>query len=142
MIAVDTIDKLVDFYYKHENHNPDVELEDLRHFFSVLLSYDQIIIERENDEIVGYLEYFKLNYAQFGWIVCGNYFDIAKHNITDGNIAYFANVLIRPDKRKQWVVKSLKKEFFKRTADCEFITGHKNGKRYKPIAVFRRRRKA
>lgn len=132
------IDKLIEFFYKYENHHKNISREDLVKYFTKMLEIDQIIIHVEDGEILGILEYYLLNYAQFGWLICNGKIDIYEHDITKGDIAYFANGIVIPERRGKTVYKLIKKEFFNRTKDCSYIVGHKNGKRFKPIAVFKR----
>jgi hypothetical protein len=134
----ETILKLIRFSHNYENHFPNVNHYDLAQYYNKLVDEDKIIVEWDSDrDVVGYVEYFRLNYAQFGWMICNGTIDIFKHSISGGNIAYLANILIRPMERKTRVIRKLKKRFFELNRDADFITGSKNGKRYKPIAVFK-----
>ena len=98
--SVDTtevlIDKLIEFFTAYENHFPNVTRTDLQYYFRQLITKDRIIVYMENEEIQGYAEWFNINYAQFGWIICDNHFNVGTQDIEHGNIAYLANVLVKP----------------------------------------------
>jgi hypothetical protein len=134
------LNRLAKFFYLYENHHLDVCGGDLLRHFSYLLDNEKLIIEFDDfGNIVGILEFFRLNYAKFGWLICnGSHFDVFKYDINEGPIAYLANILIKSSERKSSVIKRLKRRFFAINSDAKYIAGYKYGKRYKPIAIFKR----
>lgn len=129
---------LIQFCHENEGHQEIINYELCNYLVNIIVK-DRILIEWDARGIAGFMEYFRLDETQFGRIVLGDVFNIIEEDITEGPIAYMANVCVRHDLRGAETFKKLQRRFFSENADARYITGTKNGKRYKPIAVFKRR---
>ena len=133
------VGQLVDSYYKNEYwHKHKLAMEEAIKYHDRLLDTGNIIYYEENDELLGYAEFWRVNYEQWGRIVCGEHFSAYLENVQDGNICYVANIWIKPEARRSHTIKVLKLMFFKLNSHCDYFVGEALQKRTQPIKVFRR----
>jgi ribosomal protein S18 acetylase RimI-like enzyme len=138
--TVDIIDELLDVYYKNEYwHQNKMPEEEARKYHKKLLEQGNIIPYVDNGNLLGYVEFWRINFEQFGKIICKVPFSAYLQNVTDGNIAYLANVWINPEFRHSGVIKALKMKFFAANYKCEYFVGEALRKRTQPVKVFKRR---
>ena len=88
--------------------------------------------------LLGYIEFWFINYEQFGRLVCHEHFSAVHEDTTTGNISYVANTWIHKDYRRSWVYKSLRNLYFKANAHCKYWVGSALRKKSQPIKVFGR----
>lgn len=135
------LDQLVYFYYHHDLFQPEPRLPEyeIRNTWQNILNKERVLYTlNEEGKILGYVESWRINYAQLGWILCNNPFDVALHDIVSGNICYVANTTILPEYRFTHVVRDLKTRFFEQNKECEFFVGEARRKKHQPFKVFRR----
>ena len=107
--------------------------------------YHQYIIDKKairfiatEERLVAYVVFYKINYEQFGRLVCQLPFSALSEDIVSGNICYCMDVTIDPEFRNTEVMKLLKNLFFEAACGCEHFVGHAiYKKRSQPIRVFR-----
>ena len=133
-------DKLAAFYHKYDTFHVGENMERSHMMFQKLLDHNRIITSLDhNGEIIGFVESWRLDYKQFGWVICHpEYPNIDMWDLNGGNICYLANVAIHPDYRFSYVYQYLKTEFFRQNYACEFFTGQAYRKRHQPLKVFTR----
>ena len=137
-LVKDIIDQFVDCHMKDQNQKIGMPYEEARKYFMKLLA-NNIIYYEENGELLGYVEFWKLTYEQWGKIVCHEHFSAYHENVTDGNVAYVANVWVREDKRRSHVIKFLTLRFFEHCHNCTHYVGEALRKTSsQPIKVFKR----
>lgn len=112
--------------------------EDAIKYFDAMIKRGNIIAYQDNGELLGYCEFWRLNFEQFGRLVCKAPFFTLEEDTENGNICFVANVWIKPDYRRGMVFKSLELLFFKLNNRCEWYTGFAWRKSTKPIKVFKR----
>lgn len=140
MIATELslIDQIYKFHMEYDTieHNPDR----LKEWIQFSLDRDRYSLAMDGDRLLGYVESWRINYEQFGWIMCNtptppNIVDW-EWNISDGNIAYLANIVIHPDFRGKTVIKLLKNMFWEKNFVCDFFLGEAKRKKHQPVKVF------
>jgi len=134
------ISQLVDIYlsneeYWHKNKLPRQESE---RYFDCLLKKGNIIYYMQNEELVGYVEFWRINYEQMGRLLCKEVFLPMEENINDGKICYLSNTWIKPECRMTNVARLLKVQFFKHNFRCEYFIGEALRKPHAPVKVFKR----
>ena len=114
--------------------------EDIVKYFHTMIERGNIIAEYTENELLGYVESWHINYEQFGRIICDtkNLFFTYNENTTNGNICYLANIWINPKCRQGIVFKNLESEFFKRNNNCDYYVGHAWRKTSGLIKTFRK----
>lgn len=107
-------------------------------YFDVMISRGNIIAVTSEDEteLLGYVESWKINFEQFGRIVCKANFWTKDENTINGNICFLANIWISPGFRKGMVFKEMELRFFANNNDCEYYSGFAWRKKTKPVKVF------
>lgn len=138
-LADTLIDQLRFFHREidiHQTHNLSDEAID--NYFRILLGKNRLIFHIEAGRVVGYVESWRVNYAQLGWILCNRHLDIGRQDIESGNICYVANVAILPEYRQSEVVRVLKTAFVRQNFACDYFVGNARRKKHEPFKVFTR----
>lgn len=136
---MDLTEQLTRIYLDHENwHASKLDEENSRLYHRELLERGNIITMLDGDLLVGYVEYWRLNYEQFGRIICREPFSAIQEDVQTGNIAYVANTFILPAYRKGQVYKRLRDRFFEVNKLCTHFVGEARRKSSAPVKVFKR----
>ena len=130
-------EQLVDIHLKYETHYKDItSYDESLNYHTQMLDKGVILTYKKEGELLGYVEAWKINFEQFGRLVCHVPFKQLQENITDGKIAYVANTFILPEYRNSEVYKILKSKFFEYTKNCDYYCGVALRKKHQPIKVF------
>ena len=139
MTQEDAVGKLVRIYYDFETWQRNkMSMEEAIKYHTKLLSDENIIFYEENNELLGYVEFWKINFEQFGKIICHAPFSSYLEDVKGGNIAYCANVWVKPDMRQSHIIKILTWQFFKHCDSCEYYAGYALRKKTQPVKVFKK----
>ena len=131
------VEQLVDVYFKEETwHKNKLDHEEAIKYHTRMLDNGNIICYLEDDKLLGYVEFWRINYEQFGRLVCHAPFSGYLEDVTSGNIAYVANTWIHKDHRFTNVYKEMKKLFFKENSHCDYYVGEAIRKKTGLIKVF------
>lgn len=103
-----------------------------------LLEQGNIITVSDGDRLAGYCEMWRVDFSQFGRIICGEPFAAVHENILNGQIAYVANTFIQPEYRDGKVARMLRDRFFEFNQDCTHFAGTARRKKSEPVKVFKR----
>ena len=107
-------------------------------YYDKLYKQGNIIICELDGEVLGYVEFWRINFEQFGRIICHTDFCGDSEDILSGNIGYVANVWIKPECRRSWVTKILKIKFYRNTHVCDYYCGMATRKKTQPVKVFKK----
>jgi len=133
------IDALVDIYLNQEYwHRKKLSKEKAYDYFNRLVYTGNIITHIQGGELVGYVEFWRITFGQFGRIICHSPFSAYQEDVQNGNIAYVANTWIKPEYRNTQVYKALKLAFFQATYMCDYFVGEALRKKHRPVKVFKR----
>lgn len=134
------IRQITDVYLNHEHwHTKKLPLEDALLYHEHMLERGNLVYTVAFERILlGYAECLRVNFEQWGRIVCHAPFYSFDENTTDGNVCVLHNVWIRPDYRNSFVLENLRSKFFKANAHCEYFAGIALRKKTQPIKVFER----
>lgn len=132
-----SIYQLIEFYYRHDRFqdNP-MGIDDAMDYHQAILDKKAIVSYEENDELLGYAEFWRINNEQLGRIVLGQNFSAKWEDINSGTICYLSNVTVRPDKRGLGVIRELRNKFFEANKDCDYFIGYAKRKKTQPWKIF------
>lgn len=107
-----------------------------------LIRQGNIFFVLDGERVVGYTEVWKINYEQWGRILCGHNLVADSEDVINGNIGYVANVWVDQDYRQGFgtmkgVVKEMRKMYYEFTADVEYHVGKALRKNAGLVKVFR-----
>lgn len=112
--------------------------EEQRKYFDYVLSKNCIHTYGTHDNLLGFIESWRLDFQQFGRLICYAPFNIYEENITEGPICYLANIWIHPEHRRGAVIRQFKYDFFRCNMDAEYFVGEAFRKKTQPIKVFKK----
>ena len=136
----DILNQLLDVYYLKEHwHKNKMTIKEAKKYHNRLLKSRNIICYEEDGELLGYFELWKVTPKQLNVIISNNGFSAYHENVNDGNIAYLANLWIKPNMRKSHVYKMLKIMWFNHTKSCSHYSGEEV-KRNNRLRMFKSRR--
>jgi ribosomal protein S18 acetylase RimI-like enzyme len=138
----DVISQLTDIYLSDAEwwHERKLTEEDAKRYFRKLFLQGNIVyyLSELDNELLGYVESWRINFEQFGRLVCHAPFSAYNENVTGGNIAYLANTWIKPEHRRTNVYRVLRLKFFTANYNCEYFVGRALRKKTQPIKVLTR----
>lgn len=133
------IEQLNDFYFENETwHQKKLSRIEAYKYHAQLLSTGNIITVTSDNILCGYVELWKVNFEQWGRIVCGEPFSAVCEDVQTGWIAVVGNTYISPDYRDSSVAKQLRDRFFEVTKECRFFVGEAKRKKAGYIKVFKK----
>lgn len=134
------VNELLRFHYNFDKFQEDCKMDEigLRQYFEVLIIKNRLTTYERGNQLLGYVETWRINFEQFGRILCGCRFAIAPEDINNGNICYVANTTIDPEERFTEVYKHLRRKLFTDNHDAEFFGGIARRKKHQPVKVFKR----
>lgn len=133
------VQQLNDIYNKEEWWLPHTETPaGITNYHQAMLDKGNIICYVDNGSILGYCEFWRIDFTQFGRLICGDRFIAPFENTTDGNICYVANVWIQKEHRQGKVFNDLMKRFFRLNYHCDYFVGEALRKKTAPIKVFKK----
>jgi hypothetical protein len=135
---MNTVDQLWSFYEQESWHKKRISKEEHDSYVSKLLSLGNILTVSDGDVLLGYVEFWRIDFEQFGRIICGEHFSAYHENVQGGLIAYVANTFIRPEMRSTDVYKRLRTQFLRANSHCTHFVGEARRKKSEPVKVFKR----
>lgn len=122
------IEQLIDIYQNHENwHRKKLSYDDSKEYFIRLLSSGNIIIFMDDDDLCGYVEFWRITPEQFRKILDRDFY-VFEENITDGSICYISALFVHDKHRKGITIKYLKQIFMNINRDCTYFIGHETNR--------------
>jgi len=117
------IEQLIDIYQNHEIwHKRKLSYADSKEYFIRLLSSGNIIIFMDDDDLCGYVEFWRITPEQFRKILDKDFY-VFDENITDGSICYISDLFIHKKYRRGITIKYLKQIFMNINRDCTYFIG-------------------
>ena len=134
------VEQLNEVYWKEEWWQPHNETPaGITNYHQWMLDRGNIICYVEDGKLLGYCEFWRINFTQFGRLVCHTHFSAPFEDTLNGNICYVANAWIDKKYRMGKVYKDLRDRFFKLNCHCDFFVGEALRKKTQPIKVFTRK---
>lgn len=132
------IEDLTNIYLTREKHNNYLSEEESNKYHERLLVQGNIITYIDNNELKGYLEFWRLDFSQLGRLICGDPILTDKEDILNGNIAYINNMWIDDDYRGGLAFQTLGAMFLSRNKDAEYFCAVRRLKHNHPVQVYKR----
>lgn len=130
------LDNLYDIYLNEEWWIKDkLPKEEINKYHSKLIEKNRLLFIEKDSKLVGYVESWRLDYTQWGRIVCHEQFLPLVEDIITGDICYVANVWVDKEYRNSNVIKLLRNAFFMQNCDCKYFVGEALRKKTQPIKV-------
>lgn len=135
---MEIVTKIVDIY---ENIMPK-SLIMLGHreaieYFERLIMQGNIITYVSDGELQGLLEFWRINYEQFGRLCC-NITLAHEEDLLNGNIALISRMWINPSYRNGDVFTILGRQFIDKNLNATYFVAFQNQKKHKPLQVYTR----
>jgi len=132
------IDKIV---YLYENTLPKCNImlshEEAIKYFERLLMNGNIITYVKNDELCGFLEFWRISKEQFGRLCCN---ETLSHDedLLNGSVALITRMWITPDLRNAETFITMGREFLSKNIDATHYAAMQMHKPHKPLQVYTR----
>lgn len=106
-------------------------------YFERLMMNGNIITYVKNEELLGFIEYWRVNMEQFGRICC-NMTLAHEENLNDGNICLITRMYIVPDLRNADTFINIGRQLLEKNIDAQFYAAMQFHKKHKPLQVYTR----
>lgn len=123
---------------KYEPWRETASIEEHVDYFKHLLSKGLIVTHEVDGELIGYIEFWRMSYEEFGKYILS---EEITFDCLNGPVCYVANTCIKPEFRETDAFNFLAEQVFELNDDAECIVGRRQGKYYKPLVVFKHLRK-
>ena len=131
------INQLVRTYYNEETWiKKPMSRKDAFNYHKRVVAKGNVIQCTAGNRLVGYVEFWRVNYEQLGRIVCNTGFSAYHENTVDGDICWLYGMWIDEEYRQGKVINKLKKELWEQTKNCKYILG-KEHKRNNRIRIYK-----
>lgn len=132
-------EKLTEIYLNEETwHRVKLDKDEANRYHQALLDRGNIITVEDKDKLVGYVEFWRLTYEQFGRVICNEPFSAFNEDVQTGHIAYVANTYIDPAYRNGETAKMMRNRFLMVNNKCTHFVGEARRKSCAPVKVFKR----
>jgi hypothetical protein len=125
-------------YTKEIWHKNLLPVEELNAYHERLLVQGNIITYVIEGNLIGYVEFWRINTEQLGRIIIGQPILTDVEDIINGPIAYINNMYIDPDYRNGEAFEMLATMFLVKNKDAEVFVACRNLKHHKPVQVYSR----
>lgn len=139
----DVLTQLWEIYLRHEDwHTSRLTFDQFCQYTQKLIDDGNIFYVCDGTKVVGYTEVWKINYSQFGRLVCGENIAAANEDVITGKLAYVANVWSDPLYRERFgkmdgVIKAMRKKYYEFTEGVTYHCGQAKRKNAQLVKVFR-----
>lgn len=143
LLESSVLDQLYDIYLTKEWwHTTRLTRDQFYTYTARLIEHGNIFYVMDKEKVVGYTEVWKINFEQFGKLICGEPIHASENDVQTGKLGYVANVWIDEAYREKFgnmdgVVKKMRKMYYDFTADCEYHVGQAKRKNAQLVKVFR-----
>ena len=104
-------------------------------FYRSMLESERVIPYIINNELLGYVEFTRINYAQLGYIMCQERFFPELYD-QQGEIIFIVDLWTKPDANVGLnLIRHFKEQIMQRMSHVSYMVGQHQGKRHKPFAI-------
>lgn len=107
-------------------------------YFERLLMNGNIITYVVDGELLGFLEFWRLSYHQWG-MICANLTLTHDDNLLEGPVCLITRMWIKPDLRNGEIFLYLGRTFLEKNKDTIHFAAHQPLKKHKPLQVYSRK---
>lgn len=132
------IDKIVYLYeYILPKNNIMLCHEDAIKYFERLMMNGNIITYIKEGELLGFIEFWRINHEQFGRLCCNETLQ-HEENLLNGSICLITRMYIIPDLRNAETFINLGRALLERNKDATNYAAMQMQKKHKPLQVYTR----
>lgn len=133
------IDQITKIYLEKEYwHKSKLTELQANEYHERLMLNGNILTYIKDGKLLGYLEFWLIDYSQFGRLVCNQPILTDVENLLDGNIALINNMWISEEDRSGHAFNMLAAMFLARCKMADFYVAFRRVKRHQPIQVYTR----
>lgn len=106
-------------------------------YYERLLMNGNVITYVKDGELLGYIEFWRLDFSQWGRI-CANMTLAHEENLTEGPVCLIVSMWIKQDLRNGETFLFLGRSFLEHNKDAEHFAAQQVQKKHKPLQVYSR----
>lgn len=134
------IEQMTEVYLKEEYwHKNKLTKAQADQYHERLLIQGNILTYIKGDQLLGYVEFWRLDFDQLGRLVCKDSIITDVEDILNGPIAYVNNMWISKGERHGEAFEILGSMFLSKNSDAEYFVAFRQVKKNQPIKVYSRR---
>lgn len=138
-IMLNIIEQITFIYLNCENwHKSKLSEQEANLYHERLLVNGNIMTYVKDGALRGYIEFWRISAEQLGRIIIGDPILTDIEDITNGQIAYIANMWIDPEYRNGEAFEMLGSMFLIKNKDASVFVACRNLRHNKPVQVYKR----
>jgi len=132
------VEELVKIYNEITEESPcKLKGQECIDYFERLLMKGNIITYIQDGELLGFIEFWRLSYYQWGRI-CANLTLTHDENLTFGPVCLITRMWIKPDLRNGETFLHLGRTFLDKNKDTDHFAAQQPLKKHKPLQIYTR----
>jgi len=132
------IKELVNLYYEEPFQDTKLTQAQAERYFAHMLSAGCLATASRGEQLVGYVEYWRVSFELFGRLLCCDPINIYEEDIVGGPVCYLSDIYIKPQYRRTSVITELKYKFFNDNGACSYFVGEAKRKKVGMVKTFSR----
>lgn len=123
---------------KETYHKTRLSEQEANEYHKKMLDMRQILTYVVDGELIGYLEFYRITFEQFGRICCEQQLSNTE-DLSSGPIAFINRMYIKEEHRRSELFMNLVNEFIERNIDADHYATLQHHKKHKSLQVFYRK---
>ena len=133
------IEQLTKIYHEKEFwHKKKLPVEEINNYHEKMMNMRQILTYIVDGELIGYLEFYRITFEQFGRICCNEQLSDTE-DLSSGPVAFINRMYIKEEHRRSDLFMELVNQFIERNINAEHYATLQHHKKHKSLQVFYRK---
>lgn len=132
------IDDLVQAYENSNHHWGKISKDEAYRYYLYITNNDSVLTYYYGNTLIGYLEYWILDFEQLGRLICYTDFNIYEEDIAYGPICYVSDIWSKDAIRNKGLFKTMKRDLLLKNPGQDFIVGESFRRQRHPCKVYNR----
>jgi ribosomal protein S18 acetylase RimI-like enzyme len=132
----DVTEQLVQVYLTNDYYERSLSELQIRRYYSKMVRHGRVSYEVKDNLLIGFIESWRLNYEQLGRCICFKNFSAIEEDVSEGNIAYIADIWVHPDYRGTDVCDRLVQSFAELNLDADYYVSERIKSKVKYVRVY------
>jgi ribosomal protein S18 acetylase RimI-like enzyme len=115
------VEQLVKLYLNREIENIGLTAFEAHKYYDKMLANGRIQVITEGGNVMGFIESWRLTMEQLGRVVCWSDFSALYEDVTNGEVAYVADIWVRPGRRDEGMASRLIEAFKEANKDADYF---------------------
>ena len=116
------IDEITQIYLNSEHHKTKLSEAEARRYYERSISLDLMQVYKQEGEIKGYVEIWRINDEQLQRLLFDRPFDFYSEDLKSGPIAYIADVWIKSGERSRSIIYKLYRMAREYGSECDYFS--------------------